>query len=119
MRSGGAGFERDGRVIYSASERKNLAEKIAAMPAAVWIVVVAGALIVSIGMGVRQTFGLFLSPMAADLGIGGEPFGFARAVQQIMWGAFQPVMGAVADRFGSARVVAIGLAGYVVSLFVM
>ena len=89
------------------------------MPAAVWIVVVAGALIVSIGMGVRQTFGLFLSPMAADLGIGRETFGFALAIQQIMWGAFQPVMGAVADRFGSARVVAIGLAGYVVGLFVM
>ena len=89
------------------------------MPAAVWIVVVAGALIVSIGMGVRQTFGLFLTPMSVDLGIGRETFGFALAVQQIMWGAFQPVMGAVADRFGSARVIVIGLAGYVVGLFVM
>lgn len=89
------------------------------MPAAVWMVVIAGALIVSIGMGVRQTFGLFLSPMAVDLGFGRETFGFALAIQQIMWGAFQPVMGAVADRFGSARVVVLGLVGYIVGLVVM
>jgi predicted MFS family arabinose efflux permease len=85
----------------------------------VWIVVIAGALIISVGMGVRQTFGLFLSPMAADLGIGRETFGFALAIQQIMWGAFQPVMGAIADRFGSARVIVIGLAGYIVGLLIM
>ncbi len=89
------------------------------MPAAVWMVVIAGALIVSIGMGVRQTFGLFLSPMAVDLGFGRETFGFALAIQQIMWGAFQPVMGAIADRFGSARVVVLGLVGYIVGLLVM
>ncbi|MBM3564686.1 MAG: MFS transporter [Alphaproteobacteria bacterium] len=89
------------------------------MPAAVWMVVVAGALVVSIGMGVRQTFGLFLSPMAVDLGFGRETFGFALAIQQIMWGAFQPVMGAVADRYGSGRVVVIGLVGYVIGLLVM
>ena len=89
------------------------------MPAAVWIVVVAGALIVSIGMGVRQTFGLFLTPMSLDLGIGRETFGFALAIQQIVWGVLQPVMGAVADRFGSARVIALGIAGYVVGLLIM
>jgi predicted MFS family arabinose efflux permease len=89
------------------------------MPTAVWIVVAAGALVVSVSMGVRQTFGLFLPPMAVDLGIGRETFGFALAVQQIMWGAFQPVMGAVADRFGSGRVILIGLAGYVAGLLVM
>ncbi len=89
------------------------------MPLAVWIVIVAGALIVSVGLGVRQTFGLFLSPMSIDLGIGRETFGFALAVQQIAWGVLQPVMGAVADRYGSGRVIAIGLMGYVAGLLVM
>ncbi len=89
------------------------------MPVAVWIVIIAGALIVSVGLGVRQTFGLFLPPMAVDLGIGRETFGFALAIQQIAWGVLQPVMGAVADRYGSGRVIAIGLMGYVVGLLVM
>jgi predicted MFS family arabinose efflux permease len=89
------------------------------MPAAVWIVVLAGALIVSVGMGVRQTFGLFLTPMSIDLGIGRETFGFALALQQIVWGVMQPVMGAIADRYGSGRVIVIGLSGYVAGLLVM
>ncbi len=89
------------------------------MPVAVWIVIIAGAVIVSVGLGVRQTFGLFLSPMSIDLGIGRETFGFALALQQIAWGAFQPLMGAIADRHGSGRVIAIGLMGYVAGLFVM
>jgi predicted MFS family arabinose efflux permease len=89
------------------------------MPVAVWIVVLAGALIVSVGMGVRQTFGLFLPPMAVDLGIGRETFGFALALQQIVWGILQPAMGMIADRYGSGRVIAVGLIGYVVGLLVM
>ncbi|MSP81083.1 MAG: MFS transporter [Rhodospirillales bacterium] len=89
------------------------------MPAAVWIVVAAGALIVCVSMGMRQSFGMYLGPMTVDLGIGRETFGFALAIQQLLWGAFQPVMGAFADRFGSARVLVLGLALYTLGLLVM
>lgn len=89
------------------------------MPIAVWTVIAAGALIVCVSMGMRQSFGMYLGPMTVDLGIGRETFGFALALQQLLWGACQPVMGAIADRFGSARVLVLGLVLYTAGLLVM
>ena len=83
------------------------------------LALVCGAAILSLAMGIRQTFGLFLSPMSLDLNIGREAFALAMAVQNILWGAAQPVAGAIADRYGAGRVLTVGTAAYVAGLLVM
>jgi predicted MFS family arabinose efflux permease len=61
--------------------------------------------IITISVGVRQSFGLFLPPVIADLGVGREVFGLAIAIQNLMTGFMMPVAGALADRFGVGRVI--------------
>ena len=57
-----------------------------------------------ITMGARQSQGLFVFPMAGSTGVGIVTISFAMAVGQFMWGLAQPIAGALADRFGAARV---------------
>jgi predicted MFS family arabinose efflux permease len=83
------------------------------------VIMTCGGLIITLGMGVRHTFGLFLLPMSADLGWGREVFSFAIAVQNLVWGASQPLFGMVADRFGSARVLVCGAVLFIAGLTVM
>ena len=85
----------------------------------VLLALVGGAVILSLAMGIRQTFGLFLSPMTIDLGIGREAFALAIAVQNLLWGALQPVAGMIADKFGPIRVLLAGAAVYCLGLIVM
>lgn len=85
---------------------------------ATWALV-CGALILSLAMGIRQTFGLFLTPMSVDLGFGRETFALALAVQNLLWGALQPVSGIAADKFGAVRVLWVGTAAYAIGLVVM
>jgi len=56
--------------------------------------------IISICMGLRQSLGLFMRPMALDAGISAATFGFAIALQNIVWGISQPFVGALADKHG-------------------
>src|SRR6478735_7428073 len=70
---------------------------------------VLSALIIAISIGLRQSLGLYMPPMTAALGITAATFGFAIAVQHIVWGFAQPVVGAIADRYGP-RPVLIGTA---------
>lgn len=85
---------------------------------AVLVLVVAGA-IISLSMGMRQSLGLFLPPMRAGLGVSASAFGLAMALQNIVWGLSQPVLGLIGDRFG-ARLVLIGSAAvYAAGLAVM
>ncbi|HET6518974.1 MAG TPA: MFS transporter, partial [Geminicoccaceae bacterium] len=72
------------------------------------VVLGAGAAIVFIALGLRHSFGLFLEPMTRELGVGREVYGFAIALQNLLWGLGQPVAGVIADRFGSGRVVFLG-----------
>ncbi|MEM7429375.1 MAG: MFS transporter [Pseudomonadota bacterium] len=82
-------------------------------------VLIAGALIVLIAMGSRHAFGLFLGPVTQELqGVDRETFGFAIALQNLVWGLAQPFAGAIADRFGSARVIIIGGALYAGGLII-
>lgn len=80
------------------------------------IVIVCAGLVLFISIGFRQTFGLFLSPVEADFGWGRESFGFAIAMQNLVWGISQPFVGALADRFGSGRVVVGGAILYILGL---
>lgn len=83
------------------------------------ITILCGALIVGISLGIRHVFGLFLTPMTSELGFGREAFALALALQNILWGLFQPLTGMLADRFGSARVIVAGSAAYALGLVVM
>ena len=73
------------------------------------MITIVGGTIVSLCMGMRQSFGLFLQPVSSDLGVSAAAFGFAMALQNLCWGATQPVVGALGDRYG-ARPVLIGCA---------
>jgi MFS family permease len=83
-----------------------------------WILL-GSALILALSLGVRHGFGLFLAPMSADFGWGREVFAFAIALQNLLWGLAQPFAGALADRFGAARVVFIGGLLYAAGLALM
>src|SRR5688572_2715859 len=63
------------------------------------LLVLSGA-IISICMGLRQSLGLFVRPMAIDAGVSAATFGFAIALQNIVWGISQPFVGALADKYG-------------------
>ncbi|MEE8544808.1 MAG: MFS transporter, partial [Alphaproteobacteria bacterium] len=92
-------------------------------PVAAWrrpmVVVAVAALALCLIMGARQTFGLFLQPITSDLGWGRETFALSMAVQNLLWGLAQPFVGAVADRYGSGRVLALGTLGYAAGLYLM
>ena len=64
------------------------------------LLIVLSGVIISICMGLRQSLGLFMQPMGVDLGISAAAFGFSIALQNIVWGASQPFVGALADRYG-------------------
>ena len=78
-----------------------------------WIPVVCGAVILTIGIGARQSFGIFQRPIAADLNVGRELWSFGNALAMLLMGMFAPFAGNLADRFGTARTVAAGGALYV------
>ena len=69
----------------------------------------AAAAMLMVTMGIRQTQGLFLLPIAGSTGVGVVTISFAMAVGQFIWGAAQPIAGAMADRFGAARVLTGGV----------
>jgi len=83
------------------------------------IVLICGGMILSLSMGIRHGFGLFLQPMSMDLGWGRETFAFALAVQNLLWGAAQPVTGMLADKYGAGRVLLAGTVLYVAGLAFM
>lgn len=76
------------------------------------MVAVAGCLIALITYGLRTSFGLFATPISEGREWSPEVFALAMAVQNIVWGVGQPFAGAVADRYGAARVLAAGGAVY-------
>lgn len=71
-------------------------------------VVASGALILSVAMGTRQTFGLFIDPFSYDRGVPVTIIALAIALHNLVWGLAQPFTGAAADRYGSAPVVGFG-----------
>jgi len=88
--------------------------------ASVWrtpmVILICGCLIGAIGFGPRAALGLFLTPMSQAHGWSREVFSLALAIQVIVWGAAQPFVGAVADRFGTFRVLSAGAVLYCVGL---
>ena len=70
--------------------------------------ILAGCVVAFLGFGFSASFGVFLRPMSAELGWGREIFSLSVAIQALFWGITQPVAGMVADRYGTARVLAFG-----------
>lgn len=83
------------------------------------LVVVSGCLIALITFGPRASAGLFQVPMTVEYGWGRDTFGLAIAIQNLLWGLGQPFAGAVADRFGTVRVLVVGALLYALGLVVM
>ncbi|WP_238346050.1 MFS transporter [Luteimonas saliphila] len=73
-----------------------------------WPLVLAATAILLVTMGIRQSLGLYVQPLAADTGLGIVAISFALAVGQLVWGAVQPAFGAWADQRGPARVLVVG-----------
>lgn len=82
-------------------------------------VLACGAVVLSLALGVRHSFGLFLQPMSMGNGWDREVFALAIALQNLLWGAAQPISGWIADRYGTARVVVAGALLYVLGLVAM
>jgi predicted MFS family arabinose efflux permease len=82
-------------------------------------VLICGALVVTLSMGIRHGFGLWLAPITMDRGWSRETFAFALAVQNLAWGLAGPVAGMWADRFGAFRVLIVGSVLYAAGLAVM
>lgn len=67
------------------------------------------AAILMVTMGARQSMGLFVSPLNTTTGLGIATISFAMAVAQFVYGAVQPIAGALADRYGHMRIVVVGI----------
>src|SRR5262245_14941651 len=83
------------------------------------VIVVAGCLIAMLSFGPRSALGQFLTPMSVDLHWSRDVFSLALAIQNLLWGAGQPLAGALADRFGAVRVLSAGAIVYALGLWLM
>jgi MFS family permease len=83
------------------------------------IVILAGCVISMISFGPRSATGLFMQPISDANGWGRDVFALAFAVQNLLWGLGQPIAGAIADRFGTLRVLCGGALLYAVGLVLM
>jgi MFS family permease len=88
-------------------------------PASTRLILIGAAVLLTLGMGIRQSFGLFLTPVTRDLAVTAAEFTLSIAVQNMVWGLSQAPVGAIADRFGLRLTIVAGAALYVVGLGVM
>lgn len=96
-----------------------MSRTIAASSSQARLILIGTALLLLLGMGIRQSLGLFLGPVTHDLGISAADFTLALAIQNIVWGLSQALVGAIADRFGLRITMIAGAAIYVVGLAIM
>jgi MFS family permease len=83
------------------------------------LVIASGCAIAIVTFGVRASFGLFTAPLVDLRGWDRETFALAIAVQNLLWGLGQPFAGAIADRYGAGRVLAVGGAVYALGVALM
>ena len=84
-----------------------------------WSILVGASVLLSLAMGMRQSFGLFQTPVIRDIGITTADFSLATAIQNVVWGVTQPMVGALADRYGSRFVMVSGVLVYAAGLVIM
>ena len=83
------------------------------------VVIACGCAIAMLSFGPRSAVGQFLTPMSLEYHWGRDVFGFALAIQNLLWGAFQPFAGGIADRYGAVRVLWTGALAYGAGLALM
>jgi MFS family permease len=83
------------------------------------VVVACGCLIAMISFGPRSSLGFFLTPLSQTNNWGRDVFALAVAIQNLLWGIGQPFAGAIADRFGTNRVLCVGALLYALGLVIM
>ena len=83
------------------------------------LILIGAALLLSLGMGLRQSLGLFLTPVTHDLAVTAAEFTLSVAIQNIVWGLSQAPVGALGDRFGLRVTMMAGALIYVVGLAIM
>jgi MFS family permease len=83
------------------------------------VVVACGCLIAMISFGPRSSLGFFLTPLSQTNNWGRDVFALAIAIQNLLWGIGQPFAGAIADRFGTNRVLCVGALLYALGLVIM
>ena len=83
------------------------------------VVVLCGCAIAMLAFGPRSALGQFLTPLSVTQGWGRDVFSFAIAIQNLLWGAVQPLAGGIADRYGAVRVLSAGAILYALGLALM
>jgi MFS family permease len=83
------------------------------------LILIGVSVLLTLGMGIRQSFGLFLTPITHDIAVTAADFTLSLAVQNIVWGLSQAFVGGIADRFGLRITMIAGAAIYVVGLGIM
>ncbi len=84
-----------------------------------FVVLLCGTTVMLLAFGVRMTYGLWLLPATDDLGWGVDTLSFSMALQALVWGFATPFAGAVADRYGTGRVVVASGLTFAAGLLVM
>jgi MFS family permease len=84
-----------------------------------WLIIICGCLIAALTFGPRSAMGFFQLPMLAEKGWDRTTFGLAMALQNLFWGLGLPIFGAIADRYGTWRVLTLGGIIYAVGLYMM
>lgn len=84
-----------------------------------YVVLICGGIALTISLGTRHNFGLYLPPMTADLGWGRQTFSFAIAIQNLVYGLATPLAGMIVDKYGAARVLTGGTILYAIGLVMM
>lgn len=82
------------------------------------IFVACACILLAINFGLRSSMGFFMSPISTEFGYGREVFAFSLALQNLCWGLFQPIAGAIADRFGTVKAIVAGALFYSVGLYI-
>ncbi len=83
-----------------------------------WTILGGAAVMLSLAMGMRQSWGLFQPHMIRDIGLTAADFSLAIALQNIIWGITQPFVGILADRHGVRPVMVAGVAIYAVGIVI-
>lgn len=89
------------------------------LPVRTIVILVTVSIVLLLSMGMRHSFGLFQTPIAESFGIGFAAFSLSLALQNLLWGLSQPVVGALADKYGSGRIIAVAALAQVLGLLML
>jgi predicted MFS family arabinose efflux permease len=89
------------------------------MAAPLLVLIIAGCVLAAVTNGIRTSFGLLTLPITTDLGLTRETWGLAMAIQNLAWGVAQPFAGALADKYGTGKIIVGGLLVYAAGLALM